>query len=165
MEKKIFKAILFDTRSIQNYIYSGNRLRTNIGASYIVDRIFFDDLVQGTLKKMFPQDDFSSAEDTTWEPNKDVEKAWDNMNECCVAYIGGGNALILLNESKSYQDAVAVVKDFTQQLLVKRPGLKIGAAIGDLSITDGAINQDEMDAMYSKLKKNQTAVFPAVNVP
>ena len=165
MEKRVFKAILFDTRSIQNYIYSGNRLRTNIGASYIVDRIFFNDLVEGTLKKMFPNDDFSSAEDTTWDYTKDAEKAWDNMKECCVAYIGGGNAFVLLNESKSYQDAVEVVKDFTLNLLATRPGLKVGAAIGDLSITDGAINQDEMNALYSKLKKNQATVFPAVNVP
>jgi len=165
MEKKMFKAILFDTRSIQNYIYSGNRLRTNIGASYIVDRIFFDELVQGTLKKFFPQDDFSSAEDTTWEPYKDAETSWESMKECCVAYIGGGNALIFLHESKSYQDAVAVVKDFTRRLLATRPGLKIGAAIGDLSITDGVINQDELSALYTTLKKNQTTVFPAVNVP
>ena len=33
-----YKAILFDTRSIQNYIFAGNRLKTNIGASYIVAR-------------------------------------------------------------------------------------------------------------------------------
>lgn len=31
------RALLFDTRSIQKYIFSGNRLKTNIGASYIVD--------------------------------------------------------------------------------------------------------------------------------
>ena len=162
MKDNMFKAILFDTRSIQNYIYSGNRLRTNIGASYIVDRIFFDTLVEGTLKKMFPDDDFSTAEDTTWDHEKDGEKSWDSMKECCVAYIGGGNALILLNESKSYQDAVAVVKDFTLNLLATRPGLKVGAAIGDLSITDGKL---DMSPLYAKLKKNQSTVFPAVNVP
>lgn len=33
------KAILFDTRSIQQYIFAGNKLKTNIGASYIVDRL------------------------------------------------------------------------------------------------------------------------------
>lgn len=30
------RAILLDTRSIQHYIYSGTKLKTNIGASYIV---------------------------------------------------------------------------------------------------------------------------------
>ena len=28
-----YKAILFDTRSIQKYIFSSNQLKTNIGAS------------------------------------------------------------------------------------------------------------------------------------
>jgi len=58
--QKIFKALLFDTRSIQRYIYLGNKLRTNIGASYIVDRVFFDVLIEGVLKEMFPEEKFSS---------------------------------------------------------------------------------------------------------
>ena len=41
------KAILFDTRSIQQYIFAGNKLKTNIGASYIVDRLFSDVLIDG----------------------------------------------------------------------------------------------------------------------
>lgn len=40
-----FKAILFDTRSIQKYIFSGNKLKTNIGASYLVEQIFDDTLL------------------------------------------------------------------------------------------------------------------------
>ena len=47
------KAILFDTRSIQRYIFSGNKLKTNIGASFIVERLFQDALVDGVLKKRF----------------------------------------------------------------------------------------------------------------
>ena len=30
------QAILFDTRSIQKYIFASNRLKTNIGASFLV---------------------------------------------------------------------------------------------------------------------------------
>lgn len=47
------KALMFDTQSIQRYIFSGNRLRTNIGASYIVAKIFEEDLIE-VLKKKFP---------------------------------------------------------------------------------------------------------------
>ena len=32
------RAILFDTRSIQRYIFSGTKLKTNIGASFIVEK-------------------------------------------------------------------------------------------------------------------------------
>ena len=51
MEYKKYKAILFDTRSIQRYIFSGNRLKTNIGASYLVDRVF-DDVLLPAVREM-----------------------------------------------------------------------------------------------------------------
>ena len=33
-------AVLLDTRSIQKYVFGCNELKTNVGASYIVDKIF-----------------------------------------------------------------------------------------------------------------------------
>ena len=60
-EQKILKALLFDTRSIQRYIYSGDELRTNIGASYIVDRVFQDILIDGVLTKCFRTTNFRAA--------------------------------------------------------------------------------------------------------
>ncbi len=45
------RALLFDTRSIQRYIYFGNLLKTNIGASYIVDRVFYDVLIGEVLRR------------------------------------------------------------------------------------------------------------------
>ena len=39
------KAILLDTQSIQKYIFSGTKLRTNVGASFIVDKVFDSILV------------------------------------------------------------------------------------------------------------------------
>lgn len=163
MAQKIFKALLFDTRSIQRYIYSGNKLRTNIGASYIVDRVFFDVLIEGVLKEMFPEEKFSSDDDT-WTPANDEAKPWDKMKSCCVAYIGGGNALLLFDETEKVSP-VEVVKNFTRKLLLERPGLKVGAAIGELELVDGKLKQENIDALYKKLKENQNNIFPAVNVP
>ena len=161
MVDKKFKAVLFDTRSIQKYIYAGNRLRTNIGASYIVDKIFFEVLIKDVLKKMFTDDKFS-VEDDVWDSSKDDNATWLNMKNCCVAYIGGGNALILF-DAESDTQPVEVVKKFTRQLLIKRPGLKVGAAHGIL--TEDDINNNKLSALYSELKANQNNIFPAVNVP
>ena len=163
MAQKTFNALLFDTRSIQRYIYSGNKLRTNIGASYIVDRIFFDVLIEGVLKKMFPEEKFSSDDDA-WTPANDTAKPWEQMKSCCVAYVGGGNALLLFDEAAK-DLPVEVVKNFTRKLLLERPGLKVGAAVGDLNLVDGKLNQKDIDALYKKLKDNQNNIFPAVNVP
>ena len=38
-------AILFDVQSIQKYIFANNKLKANVGASFIVDRLFEDVLV------------------------------------------------------------------------------------------------------------------------
>ena len=163
MAQKIFNALLFDTRSIQRYIYSGNKLRTNVGASYIVDRIFFDVLIDDVLKKIFPDENFP-ADNDAWDWAQDEITPWEKMNACCVAYVGGGNALLLF-DSAAEDKRVEVVKNFTRELLVKRPGLKVGAALGKLRVQDGKLNQDDIDELYRKLKDNQNKIFPAVNVP
>ena len=160
MAQKVFNALLFDTRSIQRYIYSGNKLRTNVGASYIVDRVFFDVLIGGVLNEMFPEENFSAVDDA-WDCTRDKVTPWNDMKSCCVAYVGGGNALLLFNEDK----CVEVVKIFTRRLLVERPGLKVGAAVGKLRVDGDKLNQDDIDALYLKLKENQNKIFPAVNVP
>ena len=163
MAEQKFKAILFDTRSIQKYIYSGNLLRTNIGASYIVDRIFFDVLVK-ILQEIFPNENFSYAADTAWDISEDNKTYWTNMQKCCVAYIGGGNALILFNDAHEDRRR-EVVQKFTMKLLATGPGLKVGAAFGSLKIVDGVLDQDDISALYAELKKNQNTIFPEVNVP
>ena len=163
-EKKIFPALLFDTRSIQRYIYSGNRLRTNIGASFIVDRLFYDVLIGGVLKEMFGADSFPS--DDVWDSSRDMIEPWANFHECCVAYVGGGNAMLLFAPS-AIDRRVEVVERFTRKLLVERPGLRVGVAFGELSIDleTQSLDQDEIDQLYATLKRNQNNVFPAVNVP
>lgn len=158
MDQKIFKALLFDTRSIQRYIYSGDRLRTNVGASYIVDRLFFDVLIKDVLKPMFPEDRFSTGDDA-WEPAADNLQPWIDMKSCCVAYVGGGKALVLFDPSQADR-RIEIVEKFTRKLLVERPGLKVGAALGDLKQDDIKI-----DELYRKLKENQNRIFPTVNVP
>lgn len=162
MVEKKFRALLFDTRSIQRYIYFGNRLSTNIGASYIVDRVFYDVLIAEILKPMFAGDNF--PDDTAWDAEQDDAAPWENMAECCVAYIGGGNALILLDADKPDR-RTEIVSRFTRQLLVERPGLKVGAAQGDLNLSGGKLNQTDIDALYDGLKNVQKTIFPAVNVP
>ena len=163
MAQKILNALLFDTRSIQRYIYSGDRLRTNVGASYIVDRIFFDVLIDGVLKEMFPEDKFSSDDDA-WDSTNDESQPWAEMKSCCVAYVGGGNALLLFDAAKTDR-RIEVVEKFTRELLLKRPGIKVGAAMGALELDGDKLKQDDIDALYQTLKENQSKIFPVVNVP
>lgn len=66
-------AILFDTMSIQQYVFGSNKLKDNLGASYIIEHIY------DTLKI----------------------KAENLTQELDIGYIGGGNALFFTS-SVSY---------------------------------------------------------------
>ena len=45
-------AILFDVQSIQKYIFANNKLKANVGASYIVDRLFENVLCDDVIKNL-----------------------------------------------------------------------------------------------------------------
>ncbi len=149
------KALLFDTRSIQRYIYSGNRLKTNIGASFLVEHVFEDVLIDNVLKEFFGDD-----VDTAYQGSNG-----EMRNKCAVAYVGGGNALILFREDTETDIQKKIVTRFSSLLLAERPGLHIGAAFGELDLSSPDAFQQGIDGLYLKLKQTQATVFPQVNVP
>lgn len=111
---------------------------------------------------MFPNDKFTA--NSAWDFADDENAAWENMKSCCVAYIGGGNAMLLFKPSAENL-RTDVVKNFTRKLLINRAGLKVGAAQGELNLIDGKLNQEEISKLYSALKDTQNKIFPPVNVP
>lgn len=151
------QALLFDTRSIQKYIFSGNRLKTNIGASYIVEHIFDDVLVKEILAD--PAFGLGTIDGTSWKSR--TEPLNELPADCYVAYIGGGNALILFKEGVA-DCRKDIVTAFTKELLVRYPGLKTGAAMGTIDLS--ADFNEAMGQLYGQLKDNQNTVFPVVNV-
>ena len=178
-------ALLMDTRSIQKYIFSGTTLRTNIGASYIVEQLFQNDLVKKILKGDIGKElELILPDEETWESpkgNDEIEKGFANdAYNTYVAYIGGGNALVLFDErlvTSTDDPRKAVVRAFTKHILVEYPGLKTNAALGSLSLDDTVITvntvkeetttvfQKELKDLYAVLKKHQNEIHPIVNVP
>lgn len=175
-------ALLMDTRSIQKYIFSGTTLRTNIGASYIVEQLFQNDLVEKILKGTIGKElGLILPDEETWESpkgNDEIEKGFANdAYNTYVAYIGGGNALVLFDETLMTtpdDPRKAVVRAFTKHILVEYPGLKTNAALGTLSLDDTVITvnketttvfQQELTDLYAVLKKHQNKIHPIVNVP
>ncbi len=153
------QAILFDTRSIQRYIFSGNKLKTNIGASYIVDHVFEDVLVGTVLQHLYS----GQVDSTSWQKGGSAEQALDKDGYVAyVSYIGGGNALILFR-NQTRQQLKAVVTAFTTTLLVRYPGLRTGSAITASFVTETF--DASLKGLYAILKENQNTVFPQVNVP
>lgn len=71
-------AILFDTMSIQQYVFGSNKLKDNLGASYIVEHIY------EYLEK----------------------KSEDNPKDIEIGYVGGGNALVFTTSKDKAKEIV-----------------------------------------------------------
>lgn len=161
--EKIVSAILLDTRGIQKYVFSCNELKTNVGASYIVDRIFNDLMCEVVLPQRFNK----SQLETDWENNSTVKMLKNDSINCEVVYIGGGNMLILVrlgDATEEKEKCREIVREWSKQILVAAPGLKTGVAIGDLDISDEGFKAS-LDKLYAQLKVNQNNILPNVDLP
>ena len=164
------RAILFDIQSIQKYIFTNNRLKTNLGANYIVSHLFSNVL----LDEMLAKDLFSLKEidEESWQNEKKLPEGY-----YYVADIRGGSALVLFS-MEGEDRRKEIVKIFTEKLLVKYPGLKVGAALGELDFGKGAdpkldpegfehdkkLFHESINKLYDKQKNNQFTIYPRVNV-
>lgn len=152
-------AILLDTRSIQKYVFGCNKLKTNTGASYLVDGIFTEAMVnvlkQSGLK--MPDED--------WKEAGKLEMSEKAAIECEIAYIGGGNMLVLVRKgAESLRICRELVQKWSLKVLLEAPGLKTGAAIGEIDLGDANF-QTSLNALYKQLKENQNNVLPQVDLP
>lgn len=155
----IVHAVLLDTRGIQKYVFSCNKLKTNIGASYLVDDIF-NSVIKDILQEMglkMPKEDWQDVEKLQLLENKEVE--------CEIAYVGGGNMLLLVNKEDSAAVVKSIVSKWTERLLVYAPGLKTGAALGTMDLTNSDTFKASLDSLYKQLKENQNNILPEVDLP
>lgn len=151
------KAVLFDVRSIQQYIYAGTKLKTNIGASYLVEHLF-DRQLADTIKFIYGEQD---TDVSAWQTSGTAIGL--NGKKCVIAYIGGGSALVLMDPSLPEDAGKELVKDFSARLLVQCPGLQLGAAIGEIDTED--TSGKDISGLYHQLKVNQDTVLPTVSLP
>lgn len=154
-------AVLVDTVSIQEYIFSSNKLKENIGASFLVDKIY-EDVLKEALKATFCRD----IDINEWKNNPEQVKMIQGNEEVEIGYIGGGNALILFNdknENKRKEKAIEFIKNYTKLLLRKIPGLKTAfGIIHDFNLDDF---KDSMKRLRESLRDNKNKYFPNVTLP
>ena len=118
-----FTVTVLDTTGIQPYIFGSNRLRENIGASYLVSEAT-DDWVRNaldTLKAKIKQKIYA------FDPEKQPEaKPYIEDNELAaeLVYAGGGNTLLLFSDK---QYAVEFTQILSKRILEKAPGINLVA--------------------------------------
>ncbi|AEE14457.1 hypothetical protein Thena_0825 [Thermodesulfobium narugense DSM 14796] len=148
-------ALLIDTVSIQEYIFSSNKLKENIGASFLVKKIY-KDVLKEALKITFGRD----IDINEWKNNPSCIKIIQANDKVEIGYIGGGNALVLF---KGKDKTTEFIKNYTKLLLVKVPGLK--TAFGIIHEFDLKDFKNSMKNLHENLKENKNKYFPNVTLP
>jgi len=151
----ILSAVLIDIVSIQEYVFSSNKLRENIGASFLVDKIY-ECVLKETLKVTFGRD----IDVNEWKSNPEHVRIIQGNDEVEIGYIGGGNALVLF---KDKDKTIEFIKNYTKLLLVKTPGLKTAFGIRD--DFDLYNFKESMEDLHEELRKNKNEYFPNVTLP
>lgn len=146
-------AVLLDTVSIQKYVFGSNRLKENIGASYIVSNIYKDNLIKALTSVVGKYSEYVS-----WSTNPEKCLIKDDNIEAEIGYIGGGNALIFF---KSSENAKRFIAEWSKNLLVLAPGVRTSAAISLFDLDSFA---ESINMLYKKLNKNKNMFFPKVTL-
>ena len=116
--------VVFGTASLQRYVFQSNRLKENIGASYLAKHWLSDGLVETTQADTSV---WKKYEKNPWrDPPKNpiVEDKFIN-----VIYIGGGNAALLC---KNREIAEAAVRGWSRKVLKDAPGLRGVVGYGEV---------------------------------
>ncbi|MGC8650907.1 MAG: Cas10/Cmr2 second palm domain-containing protein [Hydrogenobaculum sp.] len=127
-------AIIIDMPSIQRYIFASNRLRHNIGASYIVKRLY-DEPMKEALEGVKEGEDFK------------------------IGYKGGGNALLLFKDSEKAKE---FIKKYSKVVMEYFPGVVL--AFGMIEDFDESNTQDSLKRLHYNLKENRSKYLPIVNI-
>lgn len=122
--------LVIGTASIQRYIFQSNRLKENIGASYLAKYWLGTGLIEairGTRKSL----DTNAWDAYEENPLLSIDEAPEGpIEDVNIIYIGGGNAALLCG---SREIATEVVEVWSRELLKKAPGLRVVVGYGEVS--------------------------------
>jgi hypothetical protein len=142
-----YTVTVIDTVGIQPYIFSSNRLRENVGASYLVECLGKEWLEEALKESIGERYHFPKIEtDFNLASRLDQE----SVLQAEVIYTAGGNSVILF---RNKDDAISALKYLSLKLLKEAPGLTIVAAhqtfdweqIGSLKVTLDDLIQNQIE--------------------
>lgn len=118
--------VVFGAASLQRYIFQSNRLKENIGASYLVEYWLGDGLVAATGADRTKWDKYA-VEDPRRAPLKNPMVEEKAIN---VIYVGGGNAALLCEDRNTAEQAV---RAWSRKVLEDASGLRVVVGYGEVS--------------------------------
>ena len=158
-------ALLIDTNSIQPYIFSSNKLKMNLGASYIISNLYKNEIIENTLNTIFHLPNSNKWDFEEWKKNEKL-KIFNLGEKFEVGYVGGGNALFLFsddNENTAKELPKRFVQEWTKQLLVFFPSIQ--TSFSCLKFNKESDYNDLIKNLQEKINKNKWEYSPIINFP
>lgn len=160
-----YTATIIDTTGIQPYIFGSNRLRENIGASYLIAEATKQWVEQALIKLgkpfYFPDPELSEQRQTPY-PEPDAKPYIEDGNIVSeVIYAGGGNAVLIFTD---HNDAVNFTKILSSRILKEAPGLNLVVAHKKFDFDDQErqLRQVIDDLMKNELDAKKRQLIPSV---
>jgi hypothetical protein len=148
-------AVLIDVTGIQKYVFAGNQLSINVGASHIVKGIY-DEGLQKAVESVLGQ----AVDLNEWRNIPDrFNMAGEGQTSFEVGYIGGGNALLFFRDSAK---AKSFIKTWTLKLLTETPGLQVTFALDSF---DTENFDAELTKLFYQLEQNKNQYFAQTSLP
>ncbi|BAZ83609.1 hypothetical protein PN497_02530 [Sphaerospermopsis kisseleviana CS-549] len=146
---KMFTVTIIDTSGIQDYIFSSNRLRENIGASQLVSEVCNQWLKTILLQKLGLSE-------------KQLEQPIESSNlDAELVYSGGGNALLI---SKSREIAVDCIGALSRKILEDAPGINLIVAHEDFNWDKNNLSQIVEDLIKVEIESRKNERIPSVPI-
>ncbi len=136
-------AVLLDTVSIQDYIFQSNKLKENLGASFMVEELYRSHLKEALYKVFEREFDLDAWKESSSKPS-DPEEPFE------VGYIGGGNALLFFREPAM---ATEFIKTWSRALLIHAPGVAAAAALNSFDKKDFKKSRNELLEILTENKR------------
>lgn len=132
--------LYIEATGIQDYIFSSNKLKLNLGASYIIEHLLMDKLLLRVVN-------------SNSDANKDNLKEWFIKTEepelvgekIRIGFSGGGGCLLFCDNRETAEKFIA---DFSLEVLLNFPGITLSATILAYDASDEQIKEE--------LKKGRT---------
>lgn len=158
-----YTATIIDTTGIQPYIFGSNRLRENIGASYLIAEATKQWVEQALIKLgkpfYFPDPELSEHRQEP-QPEPDAKPYIEDGNLAAeVIYAGGGNAVLIFT---THDDAVEFTKILSSLILNKAPGLNLVVAHKKFDFDD---QERQLQQVIEDLRKNELEAKKRQRIP
>ncbi|MDF0556436.1 hypothetical protein [Kamptonema sp. UHCC 0994] len=158
-----YTATIIDTTGIQPYIFGSNRLRENIGASFLIaeaTKQWVKEALTDLGKPFYFPDPELSEQGQESQPEPNAKPYIEDGNLVAeVIYAGGGNAVLLFT---SHDDAVDFTKILSCRILKKAPGLNLVVAHKKFDFDD---QERQLRQVIDDLMKNEMEAKKRQRIP